>query len=147
VGVLTNPGGFWRRFFSLFLDGLLISAIVSAAIFIFGLDTSDRTVQAGEGIASLLYFVLVPVFWYGYTVGKKLLGVRIVKTDNTNVTLLTMILRYIVGGLIYAFSFGLAFIASVLMVIFRKDKRSVHDFVAGTYVTRNTPDTNGKAYQ
>ncbi|TVP87316.1 MAG: RDD family protein [Alkalicoccus sp.] len=144
---MTNPGGFWRRFFSLFLDGLLISAIVSAAIFIFGLDTSDRTVQAGEGIASLLYFVLVPVFWYGYTVGKKILGVRIVKIDNTNVTLLTMILRYIVGGLIYAFSFGIAFIVSVFMVALRKDKRSVHDFVAGTYVTQNTPETNGKDFQ
>ena len=46
----------------------------------------------------------------------------------------TMIMRTLVAGLVYGITLGIAFFASIFMVAFRKDKRSVHDLVAGTYV-------------
>lgn len=136
---MSNVGGFWIRVLGGLLDGVMIGVFISLAIFVFNLDTGNPIVQSGEGIASLLYFVLVPAFWYGYTVGKRAVGVRIVKTDGSNPTVGTMLMRYFVTGLIYVVTIGIAFIVSIFMVAIRKDKRAVHDFVAGTYVTYDKP--------
>ncbi len=51
-----------------------------------------------------------------------------------------MILRVLLGGLIYGVTFGIGVIVSAFMVGMREDKRSIHDFVAGTYVTYRSPD-------
>jgi uncharacterized RDD family membrane protein YckC len=131
--------GFWIRLAALLLDAILIGIVVSIAISIFGLDTSDRSVQAGESIFSLLYFVIVPAVWFGYTVGKRMVGVRIVKMEGTNVTIGKMLLRYVVTGFIYGLSLGIALIVSIFMVALRKDKRALHDIIAGTYVTYDKP--------
>lgn len=50
-------------------------------------------------------------------------------------TLITMLIRTIVGNLIYLLSFGICFIISAFMVGMREDNRSIHDLIAGTYVT------------
>ena len=136
---MSNVGGFWIRLAALLLDAILIGVIISIAIFIFNLDTSDRAVQTGESLISLLYFVLVPVLWYGYTVGKRLAGIRIVKMDGSNVTIGTILLRYVITGFIYGLSLGIALIVSIFMVALREDKRAIHDLIAGTYVTYNKP--------
>jgi uncharacterized RDD family membrane protein YckC len=136
---LSNPGGFWIRLVGFLLDAILIGAVVSLTVFLFALDTSNQTVQTGESIFTIMYFVLVPVLWSGYTFGKRMVRVRIVKKDNSSVTIGTMLLRYVVTGLIYGISFGIAFVVSVFMVALRKDKRALHDLIAGTYVTYNKP--------
>lgn len=59
-------------------------------------------------------------------------GIRIVKVNEEKLGIGTMILRVIVGALVYGITLGSGFIVNVCMVIFRKDKRSLH---AGTYVT------------
>lgn len=46
-----------------------------------------------------------------------------------------MFLRSIVASIIYVITLGLGFIISAIMVAAREDKRSIHDFIAGTYVT------------
>ncbi|GAB3798400.1 RDD family protein [Virgibacillus kimchii] len=138
---MSNVGGFWIRLAGVLFDAILIGIVVSAAIFLLGLDTADRAVQTGESIISVLYFVIVPAVWYGYTVGKRLMGIRIVKMDGSNVTIGTMLLRYLVTGLIYGLTLGIAFIVSVFMVALRKDKRAIHDFIAGTYVTYDKPES------
>lgn len=49
-------------------------------------------------------------------------------------TFLNMLLRDVVSGLVYAFTFGIALIVSICMVCMREDKRSLHDLIAGTEV-------------
>ncbi|MCI1113573.1 RDD family protein, partial [Stenotrophomonas maltophilia] len=91
-------------------------------------------------LISTLYTLLVPVFWYGYTIGKKILKIRIAKVDGEPVGIGTMLLRVIVGmWLIYGITFGIGAIVSAIMVGVRQDKRAIHDLVAGTYVTSNEP--------
>lgn len=136
---MTNPGGFWRRLLGIIFDALVISGTMSLVVFVFSLNTAARPVQTGESVFTILYFVLLPVLWYGYTIGKKIAGVRIVKKDNTDVTFITMVLRYIVGGLVYGLTFGVALVVSAIMVAAREDKRAIHDFIAGTYVTKDAP--------
>lgn len=82
-----------------------------------------------------LYSLLVPVFWNGYTVGKRICGIRIRKVyDHLPPSIGTMLLRNVVAGIIYGFSFGIALIVSIFMVALREDKRALHDFIAGTEV-------------
>ncbi len=93
----------------------------------------------------LLYGLIVPVIWYGYTVGKRICGIRIVKLDGSNVGIGTMLLRDIVAGFVYVITLGIAVIVSGFMVIFRQDKRSLHDMIAQTYVTYQSPEETMQA--
>ena len=60
------------------------------------------------------------------------------RLDDGNVTLSNMFMREIVGYyVIGTLTFGLSIIISAGMIMFREDKRGIHDFVSGTYVARN----------
>ncbi|WP_088103953.1 RDD family protein [Halalkalibacter urbisdiaboli] len=135
--MVNRPAGFWIRLGALILDGLLISLSIYLIAMILGL--GDEAREIFHGVADVLYSLLLPVFWYGYTVGKRICGIRIVKLDGSNVGFGTMLLRYLVAGFVYVITLGIAFIVSVFMVAFRKDKRGVHDMIAKTYVTYEKP--------
>ncbi|WP_116372675.1 hypothetical protein [Priestia megaterium] len=51
-----------------------------------------------------------------------------------------MFLHVFIVSLMCGLTLGIALIVSVFMVVFRKDKRSLHDMMAGTYVTYAKPD-------
>ena len=51
----------------------------------------------------------------------------------------TMLLRVLVGGSCIRLTLGIALIVSAFMVGIREDKRAIHDFIAGTYVTYDPP--------
>jgi uncharacterized RDD family membrane protein YckC len=90
-------------------------------------------------LIGFIYAVAVPILWYGYTIGKRIVGVRIVKVNGKKLGIGTMLLRVLVAGIVYGLTLGIALIVSVFMVVFRKDKRSLHDMMAGTYVTYSKP--------
>lgn len=132
-----NPAGFWARLGANLLDGLIIGIPLSViSFFIFG-DWDDTPITS---VGNILYTILVPVLWTGYTVGKKILGIRIVKVDGSKLGYGAMILRVLVGGLVYAVTLGIGLIVSAFMVGIREDKRAIHDFIAGTYVTYDPPE-------
>nr|WGE00599.1 RDD family protein [Bacillus velezensis] len=135
---IYRPAGFWIRLGAVVLD-YLITSVPLAIIFMLATG-KDPNESAMISIILTLYGILLPVYWNGYVIGKKICGIRIVKKDGTQVGFLTMILRVLVGGLIYGVTFGIGVIVSAFMVGMREDKRSIHDFVAGTYVTYAPPD-------
>jgi len=45
-----------------------------------------------------------------------------------------MLLRVLVAGIVYGLTLGIALIVSMFMVVFRKNKRSLHDMMAGRHV-------------
>ncbi|PKR85038.1 RDD family protein [Heyndrickxia camelliae] len=137
--LFENPAGFWRRFGALILDGIVFMII--GFLFI-GIDNKD-TRDSINGVVQLIYQTALPIIWFGYTLGKRALGIRIVKKDGGTPTIGTMLLRNIVGGIVYGITFGIALIVSIFMVAIREDKRSIHDFIAGTYVTSNPPSKEG----
>lgn len=84
-------------------------------------------------ILSFLYTLLLPVVWGGYTLGKRICGIKIRKvSDHSPPGIGTMLLRNVIAGLIYAVTFGIGTIVSAFMVGLREDKRAIHDFIAGT---------------
>lgn len=106
----------------------------------------------------LIYFVLLPKVWNGQTVGKKILKLQVVSTDNKDVTVVQYLIRnMLINGLAqmillllflyllpssmyFIFSSILTFIQlilviiSIFMILYRKDKRGLHDIFSGTKV-------------
>lgn len=142
--MVNNPAGFWRRFVALLLDGIIIGIIVTLLTFFIFRAPPDPDVFAAQDVFSTLvwwvYLIFLPLIWSGYVIGKAIVGIRICRVDGQNVRLSNMVLRVIIGGLVYAITFGIGFIVSLFMVIFRQDKRSLHDLIAGTYVTKDKPN-------
>lgn len=133
---MSDSVGFWKRLFAGFLDGIIVSLPLAI---IFGLITGDWENESFSTFFNFLYMLIVPILWYGYTVGKRIMGIRIVRVDGKKIGIGTMLLRYLVAALVYAITFGIGFIVSAFMVGIRKDHRAIHDFIAGTYVTSNKP--------
>ncbi|WP_144510503.1 RDD family protein [Bacillus sp. FJAT-22090] len=134
---MLNPGGFWARLAANILDSLIIGVPLSIISYLLFGDWEETPITS---IGNLLYSLIVPVLWYGFTVGKKILGIRIAKMDGSKVGFGTMLLRVLVAGLVYALTLGIGVIVSAFMVGIRQDKRAIHDFIAGTYVTYDPPE-------
>ncbi|MFD2371166.1 RDD family protein [Brevibacillus sp. GCM10020057] len=135
--VPSNPVGFWRRLGANLLDGLIIGiplALISYLV------TGETKGNWFTNLVSILYSLLLPIFWYGYTVGKRIAGVRIVKVNGEPPGFGTMLLRVVVGSwLVYTVTLGIGAIISAIMAGVREDKRAIHDLIAGTYVTSDPP--------
>lgn len=130
---MTNPAGFWVRLLATLLDGLII-CLPLGIIFILLTGNWDDIYFY---LLITIYSIIVPILWHGYTVGKRIMNVRIVKVDGSKLGIGAMLMRYVVAGLIYFPIIGV--IVSAFMVGLREDKRSLHDLIAGTYVTYNAP--------
>lgn len=134
---MENPAGFWVRIFASLLDAIIIGIpLLIISYLFFGVWEETSITSFGN----ILYSIIVPVLWVGFTVGKKIMGIRIVKVDGSKIGYGVMILRVIVGGIIYVVTLGIGLIVSAFMVGLRDDKRAIHDLIAGTYVTKNPPE-------
>lgn len=135
--MISQPAGFWIRVGAGIANGFFINLplLVLFAIVTDQFNPDDPIVS----FIMFLYFLLTPVFWKGYDVGKKTMGIRIVKKDEGNVHIGNMLMRNVVAGIFYLITFGVGAILSTFFVIFRDDKRAIHDLIAGTYVTKTSP--------
>jgi uncharacterized RDD family membrane protein YckC len=119
------------------------------------------TILAIIGIA-VFYQIFFPLYIHeGQTYGKRLIGLKIVKLDDTKAGLLNYVLRFLgmilegfpfvsfTGAVMYLLYFqylgeslsitigqsmGFIFAASVIYALFQKERRSFHDLLAGTKV-------------
>ncbi|CAI6086922.1 RDD family protein [Cohnella sp. JJ-181] len=123
--------GFWIRLGALLLDGIIVGIPVGI---VGSLLLEGRAAEGFSNVVMLLYALLIPFLWAGFTVGKRICGIRIQRLNGEPPGLGTMLLRTIAAGLVYGFTFGVGTIVSAFMVGLRADKRSIHDFIAGTEV-------------
>ena len=129
-----RPAGFWIRWFAQLIDGIWILALVVVpALFLGGLRNPNA-----PAIASLLWvlvnlFLVVPCWaFFGATPGKAVLGLRIVGGKRRRGLGLVGAFLRLCAWMVSAATFGLGF----LMVAFTRDKRGLHDHLAGTAVVR-----------
>jgi len=92
-----------------------------------------------RGVVKLDSLVWIVIILYGTyfemgprsaTIGKRLVGIRVVKTDNTPLSLGRAIWRNIAEFACYSFIF-------YLFAIFTRRKQGLHDLLAGTVVVRH----------
>ncbi|WP_114496029.1 RDD family protein [Fontibacillus phaseoli] len=114
------------------LDAIIVGIPLAIIFYIITGETDGEHVTE---LLSFLYNLLLPVVWSGYTIGKRMCGIKIRKVkDHSSPGFGTMLLRNVVAGIIYGLTFGIGIIISALMVGLREDKRSIHDLIAGTEV-------------
>ncbi|WP_253702031.1 RDD family protein [Bacillus sp. FJAT-27445] len=131
-----TPAGFIERLMADVLDFILISVPLTFFIFLLTGEYSYEWVMGWLWhVVYTGYLTLLPLIWSGYVVGKRVLKIKVKRLDDKPLTFKNMILREIVGKFAVAYiTFGISSIVSIFMVLFRKDKRAVHDFIGGTYV-------------
>ena len=139
--MINRPGGFWVRLLATILDGLIIAIPLAVIGYLMTGNWEDDPLTS---TVSFVYTLLLPVLWHGYTVGKKIMGIRIAKVNGEKLGIGAMLLRNLVGGLVYVVTLGIGVIVSAFMVGLREDKRSLHDMIAGTYVTYDAPEINNQ---
>ena len=139
--MINRPAGFWVRLLAMILDGLIIGIPLAVIGYLMTGNWEDDPLTS---TVSFVYSLLLPVLWHGYTVGKKIMGIRIAKVNGEKLGIGAMLLRNIVGGIVYVVTLGIGAIVSAFMVGLREDKRSLHDMIAGTYVTYDAPEINNQ---
>ena len=94
-------------------------------------------------VSILAYFVMPIIFKNGKTVGKLVMGIGLVNKLGYDVTIPQLIMRFffllvvvlgllIVGGSAFAIGAGLFVLVSYTLVIFTKEHKAIHDYLAGT---------------
>ena len=142
------PAGFGIRLLSGILDGIIVGILnqitnVVTVFIAFGGDATLGSFNKLPGSWQLAAFainifisfmvLLKPLKNSGQTPGKKILKIQVVRENfDTNLSWGQVIRR---EWLVKPFSVILFFI-SLPMIIFREDKRVIHDFAVGTRVIR-----------
>ena len=137
----------WKRLGGTILDGLISSVIIFPIVMMSGIFQQIRQGQemsTGQSISFALFGFVVFLLINGYllakqgqTVGKKIVGTRIVSADDGEILPVGKVigLRYlpifVIGQLPIIGSF---FSLLDALFIFRGDKRCIHDLIAGSKV-------------
>jgi len=139
--------GFFIRLCSSLLDGIIMGvsqkAVYAFIIFLADIKKSKGWVigipYAWETISLVL--LLLPSYLiilrslkkYGYTPAKKILGLKVIRDDfSTNLSWGQLIFREFFAKIISVILFPI----SLSSIFFRKDRRTLHDFLCSTRVVK-----------
>jgi uncharacterized RDD family membrane protein YckC len=145
-------GGFWLRFGAKFLDGIILSVIGGIINVIFGLVSGGLlktpSVSASGRIA--IGFVLFQltlmlvnqslrigyaIFFYrryGATPGKLAVGLKLVRSDGSPVTIWRIVARYFAEVLSFV-----TLLIGYIVAAFDEEKRTLHDRICDTRVVKS----------
>lgn len=140
--------GFWVRAAAAIIDGIILSVVNSiiGAMFGGGFGPASLSQQGGSDagdIAGLFSIWMISVLingayyvgltgLYGATLGKRVLGLRVVDSNGQMVGLGKAALRELIGKFVSGIVIGLGY----LWVAFDEKKQGWHDKIAGTYVIK-----------
>ncbi len=124
--------GFGTRLAAYFID-VIVLTLGTMVLSIFGLIVIPKLI-AGLILWSIgpVYYISMWAYCDGATLGKKLLGIKIVRTDNSPLTIGRAILRYI-GYFVSSFLFCLGY----FWVIWDRQNQGWHDKMADTLVVQS----------
>jgi uncharacterized RDD family membrane protein YckC len=133
-----RPAGFWIRAVALAID-VVVCVLVQMSFGVLGrvLMGSAGADSSAHSTAFLFTAIFAAAYWTtlhmvaGQTLGKAVVGIRVVGTDGALLTFGPAFLRYLASGLsVVPLGFG------YLMAALRRDKRALHDLIAGSRVER-----------
>ncbi|MCH4826989.1 MAG: RDD family protein [Planococcus sp. (in: firmicutes)] len=131
-----KPAGFWVRFWAYLIDLLVVAALTSILVkpvfALSGLETTNMPWYGPFAIVSAVifygYFVLMTKF-FGQTVGKMIMGIRVVSLKSDNLSIVTLLFREWIGRFI-----SVTILPLYWIVGFTPLKQGVHDYIADTTV-------------
>lgn len=138
-----NLASRWSRLFAALIDSFLIGGIVMGVAFGTSLATFEEQMTWTTQLFLFIAFVSVYVAVNGYflskngqTVGKKLLGIKVVMTDDSAASFSQLVfVRYLILATITQVPVVGSFVGLVdSVMIFGKTKQTLHDRIANTKV-------------
>ena len=122
-----KKAGFGVRFVAALIDGIVIA--IASSLLTRVMPFMKRPILSS--IPGALYSILLWVNWQGQTIGKRAMGIKVVRDDGKALDYAEAVVRYL-GYIISAIPFGLGF----LWVIWDKKKQGWHDKIAKTLVVK-----------
>ena len=131
AAVSSEKAGFGIRVVAFVIDTVILAIFTAVLNSILFAGDSVR----GNGLNTLVGLAYFMYFWssygHGQTVGNRIMKLRVIKTDGSELTLTDTFLRYV--GLILSF---LCLFIGVIWVAFDANKQGWHDKIASTYVVK-----------
>ena len=132
------PAGFWIRLAAWFIDLAVVTVAEFALIGVWpGFDSYfDENssyfhwVDLVAFVGIILYYTIAVSVWQT-TIGKRLLGLYVLRADGVQDRALAALGRYF-AGMVSALPFGIGY----LMIGLRSDKRGLHDLICDTAVVK-----------
>ncbi len=140
VELQLDTAGLGSRILATIVDFMVVSMLFIGMLTVLGLVAADIDETAFVILvaifAPLLFFgypIVSETLWRGRTVGKSLMGLRVVTTQGAPIRLRQAAIRAFVGLFDFQLTFGTAAVVSVLAT---RDNRRLGDLAAGTLVIR-----------
>ena len=129
-------------------------------VLLYDVQSSSKLANGISLVLTIAYFVVFQTLYNGQTLGKKLLRIKVVNNDNNPASMIQILVRslfmlsifsslfgivmlFILPKDIYIYSYlgvisieSLFIIISIIFVLYRKDKRGLHDVIARTMVVK-----------
>jgi uncharacterized RDD family membrane protein YckC len=149
----VRPAGFITRLIAFLVDIVILSLTVTLVVFFiqqiitfFGIDTLlnkwNITTSTSDYLPTILRYLAIILtylfsilyfsfFWFltGYTPGKNLLGLKVIRTNGKKLTFWRCLLR----AFCYYLS-GLVFFLGFIWIILDRNRQGWHDKIVGTLV-------------
>jgi uncharacterized RDD family membrane protein YckC len=123
---------FWIRFVAIFIDAIIVGIVNSTIAAVLNINTNGRSgLQVILGLFYYVYFWSSNSPWPGQTIGSKLLNIRVIRTDGSDLTVSQALLRY-VGFVISA----VCLLIGLIWAAFDPNQQGWHDKIADTYVIK-----------
>ena len=141
--------GLWSRIAAAIVDGIILTIallviIILPIVGVVGSSSSGLSVTQLNSLSFLFYAVVTLVeFLYfigfyasrGATPGKMALGLKIVRTDGTPISVSTAVVRVLIWWILSILG-CVTFFITCLTVAFMQKKQGIHDMAAGTVVIK-----------
>ena len=136
--IAGNPGGAFTRLVAYAIDASLVTALFALAVFVFTylvnlfFESNFDPTQNDGALWAVLSVAFAGLYWWlglalvGRTVGKALIGLKVVRRDGAPVGPAAALVRVLVFP--FSFILGLGFIP----IVVARDRRALHDVAAGT---------------
>lgn len=136
AAVRVEYAGFWRRFWAYLIDGMVL--LLAWGV----IDALTGGVWIGQIMTLLVIVYFVGLTVEGGTIGKRMLGLRVVRVDGTSVEFFRAALRELVGRPLSSFSLLMGY----LWMLDQPERQTWHDVVANTVVVHELPTRTGPVW-
>jgi uncharacterized RDD family membrane protein YckC len=124
-----------QRFVAILIDALILGLVglaINLTLATYGGEYRVLISYFTQILLSLGYFVVLQTYLGGQTLGKKIMGIRVVNWEGKKPTLGRMAIREIFGKFCSYITYGVGF----LMILWDRKRQGLHDKVADTYVVK-----------
>lgn len=134
-----RPAGFWIRFFAYIIDAIIVTSISGLVLSPLMLVNDGYPIEIGfwtiNGIvATFIYYIyfFTMTKLFQQTLGKMIIGIKVVSTENRQLTWSDVFFRETVGRIIHN-AFGILKLLYVI-IAFTENKQGIHDMIGNTKV-------------